>query len=162
LGTNANEWLMKTNRAAVLYWLLIIGALVFHALSKPHSFLKEGYWQATLATADKQVPFNLEVRGTSPENTKVFLLTGGQRLELTNIDQRQDTLLLALEPYHLFIKARIEKKRLTGEATPLPGSTFAKAMTFRAEYGSKHPDESTSMETMTEKGAAVAGFASFP
>ena len=136
---------MKRNRAATIYWLLIIGTLFYSSLSRPPSFMKEGYWRATLTTAAQEVHFNLEVRGTSAENAKVFLLTGDQRIELANFGQHQDTLLLALEPYNVLIKARIEKKSLAGEVIPLHTKALIEGISFRAEHGSKHPEDNTSL-----------------
>jgi hypothetical protein len=141
----------KRNHAAAIYCLLIIGTVFCSSISRPHAFVKEGHWQATLTIAGQKVPFNLEVRGTSAENAKVFLLSGGERTELAHFQQRQDTLLLALEPYHVLIKARIEKKSLAGEAIPLQGRAAPEEISFRAEHGRRHPEENTVLAGMEGK-----------
>jgi hypothetical protein len=147
---------MKRNRAAIMYCLLITGTLLYNVLSKPHAFIKEGYWRATLTQANQQIPFNLEIRGTSAHNAKVFLLTGSQRRELTHFVQHQDTLVLTLEPYRVLVKALIGKHALVGEAVPLRSKSSTAEISFRAEHGSKHPEESTALEKLKGDGALAS------
>ena len=144
---------MKRNRAATIYWLLIIGTVCYNSLFRSHPFVKEGYWRATLTLAGKEVPFNLEVRGTHADNAKLFLLNNGQRTEVVNFVQHQDTLVLALDSYQILVKARIEKQSLAGEAIPLHSQASAEGMPFRAEHGRRHPKTITSL--LPVKGTAA-------
>jgi thiol-disulfide isomerase/thioredoxin len=98
--------------------------------------LREGPWRGEIALADRQVPFNFEVRRTRA-GWDVAYLNGPERMPVEKVTLEGETLHLDFPSYSAQLAADLSGDTMTGEIT-LARRDGLHRLPFRAVHGPTH------------------------
>jgi len=107
-------------RSAVLRWAWLLCSLSvvffvgcgFGADSSKR--LKTGMWRGTLTIQDQLLPFNFEIHQPQSKHYQVEIINGEERIPVEDVRVLGDSLVITMNIFDSFIKAKIRKNKLTG------------------------------------------------
>ncbi len=97
--------------------------------------LKEGLWRGAFTLPGNEIPFVFEVKGTSAENTSVYLINGTDRFELKNITYNNDSVTIPLDLYSSALKGKLTENAFEGELVKINTDKPVAGVPFKAVYG---------------------------
>lgn len=97
--------------------------------------LKEGLWRGAFTLPGNEIPFVFEVKGTSAENTSVYLINGTDRFELKNITYRNDSVTIPLDLYASVLKGKLTENAFEGELMKINTDKPVAGVPFKTVYG---------------------------
>ncbi len=102
---------MKTPPFYICVMLLVFNAGIGTAQKK----LVNGVWHAALTTATgKQIPFNFEVKDTLGKK-QLAIINGSERFKVSDIETKDDSILIHMPLFDSEIKTRVEGNTLKGK-----------------------------------------------
>ena len=113
-------------------WLTL---LIFPACSSPVHRLTDGSWRGVFQAQDVEIPFLFEVKSANTENTVVTLLNGEDRLELTGVNYRNDSVIIPIQVFDAVLEARVEGEHMTGRLLKLYSNRADSRVPFTAQKG---------------------------
>ena len=93
-------------------FLLLITSVFFISCGHQHS--RDGIWRGELQVQDQQAPFLFELKGTQSDSASATLINGEEKVELTGVSLRGDTLLIPIDAYDAYITAIISNDKMEG------------------------------------------------
>jgi peroxiredoxin len=94
---------------------VVVAVLTLSGQAQNKAVLKEGIWRGELSVADQhKAPFLFEVKNAATPSAKVVLINGEERVDLTGITYRGDTVIIPVESYDAVIKAVVSGNTLQG------------------------------------------------
>ena len=93
-------------------FLLLIISVFFISCGHQHS--PDGIWRGELQVQDQQAPFLFELKGTQSDSASATLINGEEKVELTGVSLRGDTLLIPIDAYDAYITAIISNDKMEG------------------------------------------------
>src|SRR3954467_13250116 len=85
---------------------LSVASMFAGAASKP--FLNEGVWRGEFTLAEQKIPFNFELKGTTPEHATFTLINGSRRDDFHVKQQDDGTLFVKMNTYDAAVVAKID------------------------------------------------------
>jgi peroxiredoxin len=128
---------MKIKSFLKLLPLAAFSAAGVFAASQP--FIKEGVWRGEFTVAEQQVPFNFELKGTTPD-TATFTLLNGTRRDDFHVKQEDDgTLFIKMNTYDAAVVAKIDDAgHISGFYKSLVPRNGFTDIPFKAEQGKSY------------------------
>jgi peroxiredoxin len=119
---------------------IIVVALSLHVPGQAQNkaILKDGIWRGELSVADQhKAPFLFEVKNAATSSAKMVLINGEERVDLTGISYRGDSVIIPVESYDAVIKAVVSGNGLQGRFLKnyIPNDA---GVPFSAEYNNKN------------------------
>jgi len=122
---------LKWTNLIVLFFIL----LVLTSFQQSPKNLKEGLWRGVFTVPENEIPFIFEVKGTSAENTSVFLINGEDRFQLKNITYKNDSVTIPVDLYDAVLKGKFTESSFQGKLFKVISGTLDAGLPFKAEYG---------------------------
>ena len=122
---------LKWTNLIVLFFVLL-GLASFQQSPKN---LKEGLWRGVFTVPENEIPFVFEVKGTSAENTSVFLINGKDRFQLKNITYKNDSVTIPVDLYDAVLKGKFTENSFQGRLIKIVSGKPDAGVPFKAEYG---------------------------
>ena len=113
--------------------LILLG--LFSACSAPTHRLTDGQWRGVFEAQDTEIPFLFEVKSADTENPTVTLLNGEDRLDLTGVTYRNDSVMIPVRIYDAVLEAKIEGERMSGRLVKLYSNRPDGRVPFTAQKG---------------------------
>ena len=108
---------------------------LFSACSSPTHHLMSGLWQGVFQAQGTEIPFRFEVNSAETENPVVTLINGEERLDLTDIVYRNDSVIIPIKIYDAVLEAKIVGMRMSGMLVKLYSNRSDSRVPFTAEKG---------------------------
>lgn len=118
-----------------IHFILITGIIAFTSCSKNR--LENGTWKGELKVQDKFAPFLFEVSNAETDSATVTLLNGEEKVELTGVTYRGDTLIIPIEAYDAQIKGTVSGGKIEGRFYKNYIENDS-GVVFQAEYNNKN------------------------
>ena len=93
-------------------FLLLITSVFFISCGHQHSL--DGIWRGELQVQDQQAPFLFELKGIQGDSASVTLINGEEKVELTGVSLRGDTLFIPIDAYDAHITAIVLNDKMEG------------------------------------------------
>jgi thiol-disulfide isomerase/thioredoxin len=100
------------NRIIIL--ALFLPAFLASCLETRKQGLKDGLWRAELTVHEKKVPVLLEVTSGDTDNPTLYLINGEERVELTGISYRADSIEIPINAYDAVIRGYYNESLIEG------------------------------------------------
>ena len=113
--------------------LSLIGLLT--TCSAPTHRLLDGLWRGVFPVHDTEIPFLFEVSDADGAFPVVTLINGEDRLDLTDVFYRNDSVFIPVRIYDAVMEAKVEGKRLTGALVKLYSNRPDGRVPFTATQG---------------------------
>ncbi|ADQ79160.1 alkyl hydroperoxide reductase/ Thiol specific antioxidant/ Mal allergen [Paludibacter propionicigenes WB4] len=117
---------------------ILAAVLTFSGQAQNKTVLKEGIWHGQLSVADNhKAPFLFNVKNAGTPSASVVLINGEERVELTGIKYRGDSVIIPIESYDAVIKASLSGTTLQGRFLKnyIPNDA---GIAFTAEHNNKN------------------------
>ena len=116
-----------------------IFVLVFMSLlsacSAPTHHLTDGFWRGVFHVQDAEIPFLFDVKSANTENPLVTLINGEERVELTDVIYRNDSVLIPIKIYDAVMEAKVDGISMTGRLVKLYSNRPDGRVPFSAQKG---------------------------
>jgi len=114
-----------------LLWLL----LILPACHTPEHRLTDGSWRGVFQVRDAEIPFLFDVKSADTENAVVTLVNGEDRLDLTDVTYRNDSVIIPIKVFDAVMEARIDGERMSGRLVKLYSNRPDGRVPFTAQKG---------------------------
>ena len=115
--------------------LILMGLL--SACSAPIHRLTDGQWRGAFEAQNTEIPFLFEVKSADSENPTVTLMNGEDRLDLTGVTYRNDSVIIPIRIYDAVLEAKIEGERMNGRLLKLYSNRPDGRVPFTARKGAE-------------------------
>ncbi len=105
------------------------------ACSSSTDHLTDGAWRGVFLASDNEIPFLFEVTAADSENTVVTLINGEERIDLSGITYRNDTVIIPIKAYDAVLEAKISGNRMSGMLIKLYTDKPGGRIPFTAQKG---------------------------
>ena len=119
---------MKNIVILLFLWLL-------SACSEPAYRLTDGQWRCVFHTQDTEIPFLFDVKSANTENPVVTLINGEERVVLTDVTYRNDTVIIPIKIYDAVMEAKVNGMSMTGRLVKLYSNRPDGRVPFTAQKG---------------------------
>ena len=123
------------NLSALYFLLAIFTAGSLNSCQPAVKTMKVGMWRGSLVVRENEIPFLFEVKGTTPENSSVFLINGDDRFELKNISYKNDSVTIAIDLYDVVLTGKLTTNTIEGQFIKTAGNKTTLKIPFKAEFG---------------------------
>jgi len=113
--------------------LLFFGLL--SACSEPEWRLTDGLWRGIFHAQDTEIPFLFEVRSANTENTVVTLINDEERVVLTDVVYRNDSVIIPIKIYDAALEAKVNGVYMSGRLVKLYSNRPDGRVPFTAQKG---------------------------
>ena len=121
--------------------ILFLGLL--SACSSPTDRLTDGMWRGVFQTQDAEIPFLFEIKAADTENPVVTLINGEERVDLTDVTYRNDSVMIPIKTYDAVLEAKVDGERMSGRLVKLYSSWPDGRVPFTAQKGNVPRFENT-------------------
>ena len=97
--------------------------------------LSDGAWRGVFYAQDTEIPFLFDVRLSDTENPAVTLINGEDRLTLTDITYRNDSVIIPVKIFDAVMEAKIDGERMSGRLVKLYSNRPDGRVLFAAQKG---------------------------
>ena len=105
------------------------------ACSSPACRLTDGLWRGVFHAQDSEIPFIFEVKSADSENFTVTLINGEERVELTGVTYRNDSVIIPVKIYDAVMEAQVNENCMTGRLVKLYSNRPDGRVLFTAQKG---------------------------
>jgi thiol-disulfide isomerase/thioredoxin len=95
-----------------IHFLVLIISVFMVSCGHHHSY--DGIWRGELQVQDQQTPFLFELKGIQGDSASVILINGEEKVELTGVSLRGDTLFIPIDAYDAYITAIVSNDKMVG------------------------------------------------
>jgi peroxiredoxin len=126
---------MKPKSLSSIYLTFISIAFTYVAFTSKVPFLKEGAWRGVFQANGVEIPFLFEVKGKNAETATIYLVNGTEKVPLTNLIQKEDSIFIPIELYDAVLAIRLDNEKISGVYKRLNTEKPDQGIPFTAEYG---------------------------
>ena len=105
------------------------------ACSSSNNRLTDGIWRAEFLVPDDTIPFLFEVSGADSDNAVLTLINGRERVNLTGISYRNDTVIIPIDAYDAVLEAVVSGGGMTGTLIKRYSTAPSGRVPFTAQKG---------------------------
>ena len=106
------------------------------ACSTPADRLTDGMWRGVFQAQDIEIPFLFEIKAANTENPVVTLINGEERVDLTGVTYRNDSVMIPVKIYDAVLEAKVDGDRMNGRLVKLYSDRPDSRVPFIAQKGS--------------------------
>jgi thiol-disulfide isomerase/thioredoxin len=115
--------------------ILLISMGFLSACSASTHRLTDGQWRGVFEAQNTEIPFIFEVKSAETENPTVTLLNGEDRLDLSYVTYRNDSVIIPIRIYDAVLEAHVEGERMSGRLVKLYSNRPDGRVPFTAQKG---------------------------
>jgi thiol-disulfide isomerase/thioredoxin len=116
-----------------IHILVFLG--LFSACSSPAYYLTNGLWRGVFHVQDAEIPFLFDVKSADTENPTVTLINGEERVELSDVTYRNDSVIIPIRIYDAVMEAKVDRACMTGRLVKLYSNRADSRVPFTAQKG---------------------------
>src|ERR1035437_7892274 len=99
----------------IMFVVFAAMSLTLSGVAQNKAVLKDGIWRGELSVAgNHKAPFLFEVKNAATPSARVVLINGEERVDLTGITYRGDSVIIPVESFDAVIKATVSGNTLQG------------------------------------------------
>ena len=99
----------------IMFVVFAAMSLTLSGVAQNKAVLKDGIWRGELSVAgNHKAPFLFEVKNAATPSARVVLINGEERVDLTGIKYRGDSVIIPIESFDAVIKATVSGNTLQG------------------------------------------------
>ena len=115
--------------------IIILCLVLLSACSEPVWRLTDGQWRGVFYAHDTEIPFLFNVKSANKENPVVTLMNGEERVVLTDVTYRNDSVIIPIKIYDAVMEAKVDGMSMRGRLVKLYSNRPDGRVPFTAQKG---------------------------
>ena len=115
--------------------IILLFLCLLTACSKPSWQLTDGLWRGVFHAQETEIPFLFDVTSADTGNPVVTLMNGEERVVLTDVAYRNDSVIIPIKIYDAALEAKVNGKSMSGRLVKFYSNRPDGRVPFTAQTG---------------------------